>query len=56
LSKEKRAVRGQGLKIIRPSKSLILDLPNDPTKSRLVLILGTEATSIPITLSIRTAW
>jgi len=53
LSKEKRPIRGQGLKIVRLGKSLILDLPSDPTRSGLVLIFGTEATSIPITLSIK---
>jgi hypothetical protein len=53
LSKEKRAVRGQGLKIIRPGKSLILGLLSHPTKSGLVLIFATEAVSIHITLSIK---
>jgi len=53
LSKEKRPRRGQGLKIVRLGKSLILDLPNDPTRSGHVLIFGTEANSIPITLSIK---
>jgi hypothetical protein len=53
LSKEKRALTGQGLKIIRLGKRLILDLPSDPTKSGLVLIFGAEGASRPITLSIK---
>jgi hypothetical protein len=44
---------GQGLKIVRPGKSLILDLLSDPTNSGLVLIFATEAVSIHITLSIK---
>jgi hypothetical protein len=53
LSKEKEAVTGKGLKILRPGKSLILDAPRDSSKSGLVMIFGAGTQSVPITLTVK---